>query len=147
MDMKQKINIKEYLNHRFPFLFVDGVQEVENDKICTIKNLSSNEHVFEGHFPGNPVFPGVLMVEAMAQSACIMIAWRNKGCDLNTYLTKIKDTVFKRLVLPGEQLLMEVRVISEKSIKGSVFFEFEGVATVQGELACKTVFQAVASVK
>lgn len=150
--MNETINITDYLPHRYPFLFVDQVEYIDKEQIKTCKNVSCNEHIFQGHFPNHPVFPGVLILEALAQSACILIAYNFKQSqiDINqyhTYFTKIEQSVFKRLVTPGDQLQMNVRLVNAKELNGNVFYEFEGQAKVDEELACKSIFKAAAVIK
>lgn len=132
MDVKE---IREYLPHRYPFLLVDRVVElVEGDVIHAYKNVSVNEDVFNGHFPQAPIFPGVLMVEAMAQAAGILgfKTLNKKPADGSIYLFAGADNVrFKRQVVPGDRLDLEAKVISER--RG--IWKFECRATVDGTLA------------
>ncbi|MBR9911005.1 MAG: 3-hydroxyacyl-ACP dehydratase FabZ [Gammaproteobacteria bacterium] len=127
--------IREYLPHRYPFLLVDRVVElVEGDYIRAYKNVSINEHVFNGHFPQAPIFPGVMIVEALAQAAGILgfKTLNKKPADGSIYLFAGADNVrFKRQVIPGDRLDLESRVVSEK--RG--IWKFECRATVDGVLA------------
>ncbi|MEY2149436.1 MULTISPECIES: 3-hydroxyacyl-ACP dehydratase FabZ [Rhodanobacter] len=107
--------IQELLPHRYPFLLVDRVIELEPDqRVVTLKNVTINEPFFNGHFPGHPVMPGVLIVEAMAQSAGLLtlISNRLKGSTNNSlfYLAKVDNARFSAPVVPGDQLRMEVRL-------------------------------------
>ena len=124
--------IREYLPHRYPFLLVDRVVElVEGDFIRAYKNVSINEDVFNGHFPQAPIFPGVMIVEAMAQAAGILgfKTLNKKPADGSIYLFAGADNVrFKRQVVPGDRLDLEAKVISEK--RG--IWKFECLATVDG---------------
>lgn len=127
--------IREYLPHRYPFLLVDRVVElVEGDFIRAYKNISINEDVFNGHFPQAPIFPGVMIVEAMAQAAGIL-GFKTLGktpADGSIYLFAGADNVrFKRQVIPGDRLELEARVVSER--RG--IWKFECRATVDGALA------------
>jgi 3-hydroxyacyl-[acyl-carrier-protein] dehydratase len=107
--------IQELLPHRYPFLLVDRVIALEPDQsVVTLKNVTINEPFFNGHFPGHPVMPGVLIVEAMAQSAGLLtlISNRLKGSNSNSlfYLAKVDNARFNAPVVPGDQLRMEVRL-------------------------------------
>ena len=107
--------IQHLLPHRYPFLLVDRVIELVPDKsVVALKNVTINEHFFMGHFPGHPVMPGVLIVEAMAQTAGLLtqISSRMKGNQGSPlfYLAKIDNARFNAVVAPGDQLRMEVRL-------------------------------------
>ena len=109
-------DIWRYLPHRYPFLLVDRVLEFEeNQRIVTLKNITINEPQFNGHFPETPVFPGVMIVEALAQSAGIL-AFRSRERTLDDgyiyYLAGTDKTKFKRSVIPGDQLRLEVEIIN-----------------------------------
>ena len=129
--------ILKKLPHRYPFLLVDRVLELEKGKrIRALKNVTMNEPFFVGHFPHRPVMPGVLMLEAMAQAAALL-AFDTLGVvpDDKTvyYFAGIDAARFKRPVEPGDQLLMEVTLERMKS----GIFKFKGVATVEGKIACE----------
>ena len=121
--------ILKYLPHRYPFLLIDRVlsMQVEPEKrLVGVKNVSMNEAFFQGHFPGNPVMPGVLMIEAMAQAAGVLA---NLDAELQGrtgelyYLVKVENARFNKLVLPGDQLVLEV---VQKKIKRQMgFYECE----------------------
>lgn len=132
MDVRE---IREYLPHRYPFLLVDRVIElVEGDTIRAYKNVSINEDVFNGHFPQAPIFPGVMIVEAMAQAAGILgfKSIGKKPSDGSIYLFAGADNVrFKRQVTPGDRLDLEAKIVSER--RG--IWKFECRATVEGTLA------------
>jgi 3-hydroxyacyl-[acyl-carrier-protein] dehydratase len=134
MDIKE---ISEYLPHRYPFLLVDRVVSVEpGDTIKGYKNVSVNEIFFNGHFPGNPVMPGVLMVEAMAQlSGILAFKTKNrKAADGSMYYLGGVDRVrFKRPVVPGDRLDMESKIVADKRH----VMKFACSAYVDGELACE----------
>lgn len=129
MDVKE---IREYLPHRYPFLLVDRVVElVEGESIRAYKNISVNEEVFNGHFPQSPVFPGVMILEALAQASGILgfKTMDKKPEDGSIYLfAGVDDVRFKRQVVPGDQLMLESRVMSVK--RG--IWKFECKATVDG---------------
>jgi 3-hydroxyacyl-[acyl-carrier-protein] dehydratase len=127
--------IKSYIPHRYPFLLVDRVLELEEGKIVTIKNVTVNEPFFNGHFPGAPIMPGVLQVEALAQSGCIMMM-KQKVEDPESALivfTGIKNAKFRRQVVPGDVLKMEVKFVSHRRN----FITMEGIATVDNEVTCE----------
>jgi 3-hydroxyacyl-[acyl-carrier-protein] dehydratase len=135
--------IQKILPHRYPFLMVDAIVEMERHKrIVGIKNVSINEGVFQGHFPGRPIFPGVLIIEAMAQTAGLLLLIEVPDRERKLlYFVAVDDARFRRPVVPGEQLRLELAVVSWR---GS-FFKVRGIATVNGEpaaeatLMCKMV--------
>ncbi len=134
MDIHQ---ILKQLPHRYPFLLVDRVLDIEKGKsIKALKNVSMNEPQFMGHFPHRPVFPGVLMLEAMAQAAALL-AFDTMGVapDDKTvyYFAGIDGARFKRPVEPGDQLIMDV---SLERMKAGIF-KFKGVTRVGDEVACE----------
>jgi 3-hydroxyacyl-[acyl-carrier-protein] dehydratase len=131
--------IQNMLPHRFPFLLIDRVIDYRaNEFITAIKAVSNMEPYLQGHFPGNPVMPGVLMVEAMAQSSAILgKITKGEACD-TCLLTEVADSRFRRMVVPGDTLRLHVTLL--KSRKD--FFWFEGEATVNGELAAAAKFTA-----
>ena len=132
MDVRE---IREYLPHRYPFLLVDRVVElVEGESIVAYKNISVNEEVFNGHFPQSPVFPGVMILEALAQASGILgfKTMNKKPEDGSIYLfAGVDDVRFKSQVIPGDRLTLESRVVSVK--RG--IWKFECKATVDGVLA------------
>jgi 3-hydroxyacyl-[acyl-carrier-protein] dehydratase len=127
--------IMEYLPHRYPFLLIDRVVEFDRAKrITAIKNVTINEPFFNGHFPGYPIMPGVLVVEAMAQAGCILLL--SEVADRESKLvvfTGIERAKFRRPVTPGDQLRIEVEVLSFKPRAGRM----EGKAFIDGKLACE----------
>ncbi|MCK9505445.1 MAG: 3-hydroxyacyl-ACP dehydratase FabZ [Porticoccaceae bacterium] len=129
--------IKEFLPHRYPFLLVDRVLELEpGSHILAYKNITANEEVFNGHFPHAPIFPGVMIIEAMAQAAGILgFATVNKRPNEKTlYLFAGVDGVrFKRQVVPGDRLSLEANI---DSVKRNIW-RFNCKATVDGNLACE----------
>lgn len=127
--------IKNYIPHRYPFLLVDRVLEIDDNRIVTVKNVSVNEPFFNGHFPGAPIMPGVLQVEAMAQSGCILMM-KHKVDDPESSLivfTGIRSAKFRRQVVPGDVLQMEVEVGAMRRN----FATMNGRATVNGDVACE----------
>jgi 3-hydroxyacyl-[acyl-carrier-protein] dehydratase len=127
--------IMEYLPHRYPFLLIDRVVEMERSKrIVAIKNVTINEPFFNGHFPGYPIMPGVLVVEAMAQAGCILLLSEipDRVRKLVVF-TGIDGAKFRRAITPGDQLRIEVDVLSFRPRAGRM----EGKAYVDGKLACE----------
>ena len=134
--------IKEYLPHRYPFLLVDRVTSLElNQSIEAIKNVSINEPFFTGHFPQLAVMPGVLIVEAMAQTAGCLVSYSNKSLQGTkvVYLTSIDETKFKKQVIPGTTLFMEVKILNFKRN----FFKFSGKTFSNNELMATANFSAM----
>jgi len=127
--------IKKLIPHRYPFLLVDRVLEIEEDRIVSIKNVTVNEEFFNGHFPGAPIMPGVLQVEAMAQSACIMLMKKHVDDIENNLVvfTGIKNAKFRKSVVPGDQLKMEVKLVNQRRN----FVTMEGTATVDDNVVCE----------
>lgn len=126
--------IKKLIPHRYPFLLVDRVLELEDDRILSIKNVSVNEEFFNGHFPGRPIMPGVLQVEALAQSACLMLNQSLDEPDKSLVVfTGIRNAKFRKSVVPGDQLRMEVKLANKRRN----FATMEGTATVDGEVVCE----------
>lgn len=126
--------IKNFLPHRYPFLLVDRVLELEEGRyIKAIKNVTANEPFFNGHFPGKPIMPGVLIIEAMAQSTGLL-GFRTMSAEPlpNTLymLVAVDKARFKRQVEPGDQLLLEAEIVKKKGI----MWVFNTKATVDGEL-------------
>jgi 3-hydroxyacyl-[acyl-carrier-protein] dehydratase len=127
--------ILEFLPHRYPFLLIDRVVEFERGKrLVAIKNVTINEPFFQGHFPGHPIMPGVLVVEAMAQAGGIILLseLENRHSKLVVF-TGIERAKFRRPVTPGDQLRIEVDVLSVRSRAGRM----SGRALVDGKVACE----------
>ena len=127
--------IMEYLPHRYPFLLIDRVlsMELEPEKRLTaVKNISINEPFFNGHFPGNPVFPGVLMIESMAQAAGMLahLAAETEGRKGELYyLVKVDNARFNKIVVPGDQLFLEV--VQKRIMRG--MGSYHCMASVEGK--------------
>ncbi|MGS5086778.1 3-hydroxyacyl-ACP dehydratase FabZ [Hydrogenophaga sp. A37] len=129
--------IRKQLPHRYPFLLVDRVLELEKGKrIKALKNVTINEPFFGGHFPNRPVMPGVLMLEAMAQAAALL-AFDTAGVTMDDktvyYFAGIDGARFKRPVEPGDQLIMDVDL---DRVRAGIY-KFKGVIRVAGELVCE----------
>ena len=138
LDINQIMNI---LPHRFPFLMVDRIVEMDpGKKIVGIKNVTINEPFFPGHFPGHPVMPGVLIIEAMAQVAGILgiLTYDEKERNKITYFTGIDNAKFRRPVLPGDQLRLE---LVATDCKRGIWF-FQGKAFVDGKLVTEAELKA-----
>jgi 3-hydroxyacyl-[acyl-carrier-protein] dehydratase len=127
--------IMKIIPHRYPMLLVDRVLELEPGKrIVCIKNVTANEQFFQGHFPGAPVMPGVLMIEAMAQCGAVLILRDLPDREKKLFLFGGVDKArFRRPVVPGDQLRMEVEIVQKRS--NSV--RIRGIATVDGEMAAE----------
>ena len=126
--------IRQILPHRYPFLLVDRILELEPERIVGIKNVTANEPFFIGHFPDFPVMPGVLIVEAMAQTAGVLVLKSIPDRESKlVFLVSIERAKFRKPVVPGDQLRIEMSVIRRK---GSVA-KMEGRATVDGVLVAE----------
>jgi 3-hydroxyacyl-[acyl-carrier-protein] dehydratase len=129
--------IMGFLPHRYPFLLIDRIVEFEPTKrLVAIKNVTINEPYFQGHFPGHPIMPGVLVVEAMAQAGGIIMTHELPDRDQRLVVfTGIERAKFRRPVVPGDQLRIEVNVLSFRTRAGRI----EGRATVDGKVACEAI--------
>ena len=137
--MQEQLDVREiikYLPHRYPFLLVDRVLEFEKDThLKALKNITANEPIFTGHFPQSPIFPGVLILEAMAQASALL-AFRSLGgypSEETLYLlVGIDKARFKRQVVPGDQLILDVSV---QRVKRGIW-KFDAIAQVDEQVAC-----------
>lgn len=127
--------ILKCLPHRYPFLLVDRVIEfVPDQSLVAIKNVTINEPFFSGHFPIKPVMPGVLIVEALAQTAALLASYSGAWNPTTSllYLGSIENARFKKVVVPGDQLYLNVEILKRRTR----VWKFKGVATVAGEVVC-----------
>ncbi|WP_424926705.1 3-hydroxyacyl-ACP dehydratase FabZ [Amaricoccus tamworthensis] len=143
-DLKQYdvLEIKRMIPHRYPFLMIDRVLNVEPWKTAVgIKNVTSNEPHFEGHFPVRPVMPGVLIVEAMAQTAAVLVVDTLDLIDTNrlVYFMNIDQAKFRKPVVPGDQVELHVEVVRGKT----KIWKFNGTAIVDGTVCAEACFTAM----
>ena len=137
--------IQEILPHRYPFLLVDRIEELEAERIVGIKNVTINEPFFVGHFPNFPVMPGVLIVEAMAQVAGVLVL--SQIPDRNSklvLLASVEEAKFRRPVRPGDQLRIEMKVLKRKAsiakMNGTAMVD--GVVVAEATMLCKLADRA-----
>jgi len=136
--------IQRLIPHRYPFLLVDKVRDIDGYSSATgIKNVTMNEPHFQGHFPGKPIMPGVTIVEAMAQTAAVMVGTALDMADQNllVYFMAIDKCKFRRMVVPGDVLEMHLTTVRGKP--GAKVWKFSGVAEVEGEMAAEAEFTAM----
>lgn len=127
--------IQDILPHRYPFLLVDRITEMTDDAIKGYKNISINEAFFQGHFPGHAILPGVLICEAMAQLGGVLLLQGEENRGKLAYFAAMEDVRFKKPVVPGDRLDMEVNVITVRRSVGKV----KAIAFVDGEVACEAI--------
>lgn len=142
MDIEEIMN---HLPHRYPFILVDRILELEPDKrVVGLKNVSINEPFFQGHFPGKPVMPGVLILEAMAQTSGVLsissMAKSKEGALM--YFMTLDQVKFRKPVVPGDQLIMELEIVRKKRR----VIKLEGTAKVDGRLAAEAQLMATIEV-
>ncbi|MCC5925134.1 MAG: 3-hydroxyacyl-ACP dehydratase FabZ [Bacteroidetes bacterium] len=127
--------IKNLLPHRYPFLLIDRVLELGPNKIKCLKNVTVNEEFFNGHFPREPIMPGVLQVEALAQAGCLLYIDEHKinPEDYTVVFSAINNCKFRRPVVPGDQLILEVEITGIKR----QFITMRSVASVDGQVTCQ----------
>jgi beta-hydroxyacyl-ACP dehydratase FabZ len=137
MDIERILSV---LPHRYPFLLVDRILEVTGtSRIVGVKNVTINEPFFQGHFPGHPIMPGVLIVEAMAQvGGCLMMGTMERPETKVVYFMALDRVRFRRPVRPGDQLRMEVEVLQ---VRGPTC-RLKGVATVEGQVVAEAEMMA-----
>ena len=133
--------ILKLLPHRYPFLMVDRITEmIPGERCAGLKNVTMNEPFFQGHFPGKPVYPGVMILEGLAQMGAILAYYEmreNIGGKL-VYFTGMDGVRFRRMVVPGDQILYEVKLVRKKMGIWTV----EGLASVGGKVATEGIFMA-----
>jgi 3-hydroxyacyl-[acyl-carrier-protein] dehydratase len=134
--------IQDLIPHRYPFLLIDKIVDYKKMESCTgIKNVTFNENFFQGHFPGNPIMPGVLMIEAMAQTSAVLVA---KSLEIEpgskgVLFTGIDSTKFRKSVIPGDVLELNIKILGNKM---SIWF-LEGVGMVSGKKVVEAKFSAL----
>jgi len=132
--------IERILPHRYPMLMVDNIIAVDpSGSIEAVKNISRSDPVLQGHFPGMPIFPGVLMLESLAQTAGVLLEKIGHAKEKSFVLAKVDFARFKRIVQPGDQLHLSVKLLRNKM----TFFEFSGVAAVNGDEVMSAGFSLV----
>jgi len=138
MDIKE---IQSIIPHRYPMLLIDRVVEIEPLKrIVAIKNITINEEVFAGHFPGSPVFPGVMIIEAMAQTGAVLLFREIPNREEKLlYFTSIEEARFRRPVVPGDQLRLEATVLKYRM----GYAKLQAVATVDGQVVAEATITSV----
>jgi 3-hydroxyacyl-[acyl-carrier-protein] dehydratase len=132
--------IRAILPHRYPFLLVDRIVEMEPERIVGIKNVTNNEPFFVGHFPDFPVMPGVLIIEAMAQTAGVLVLKTVPDRERKlVLLVAVENARFRRPVLPGDTLRMEMKVLKRKAsvAKMAGVATVDGVVVAEAEVMCK----------
>ena len=145
MSIKEHVEIMEILKmlpHRFPFVMVDRILEFEaGESIKALKNVTINEPFFPGHFPSEPVMPGVLVIEGMAQAAALLAYLTDPEMVGNkiVYFAGLDAVRFRRKVVPGDQLIFDLQVLNRKS----KLLKVEGKAYVEGEVACEAELMAI----
>ena len=137
--MMDIMGIQKMIPHRYPFLMVDRIVEMEpNVRAVGIKNVTVNEPFFQGHFPGNPIMPGVLIVEAMAQVAGVL-AFSSGMQGSSVYFMSIEKAKFRKPVVPGDQIKLEIKVLQQR---GNVW-RFSGLALVDEKVVSESEFTAM----
>jgi len=136
--------IQRLIPHRYPFLLVDKVLDIDGYQSARgIKNVTMNEPHFQGHFPGKPIMPGVTIIEAMAQTAAVMVGTALGMEDRNmlVYFMAIDRAKFRRMVVPGD--VLEMKLETTRGKPGGKVWKFSGVAEVEGEMAAEAEFTAM----
>ena len=130
LDIEQ---IQRIIPHRYPFLLIDRIVELTESCVASIKSVSANEPFFEGHFPGKKVMPGVLQLEAMAQTGAVWVLAKPEFRGKIALLAGVKDAKFRRPVVPGDQLRIECRILTLRSRMGVMACQ----CMVDGKVACE----------
>ncbi len=134
--------IQRLIPHRYPFLLVDKVRDIVLHQSCVgIKNVTFNEPQFQGHFPGMPIFPGVMIIEAMAQTSGVLVGLSMdlEDKNANVFFMGVDAVKFRRKVVPGDVMELHVKAVRG----GGRVWKFEGRAMVGNELACEATFMAM----
>ena len=134
--------IKRLIPHRYPFLLIDLVKEIKlGDSAVGVKNVSINEPFFQGHFPKKPIMPGVLIIEALAQTAAVLVVRTISRADddLLVYFMSMNNTKFRKLVKPGDKIELDVKVIQNRRN----IWKFYGKALVSNEIVAESEFTAM----
>jgi beta-hydroxyacyl-ACP dehydratase FabZ len=137
--------IMQHIPHRYPFLLVDRILELErNKRVVGLKNVTMNEPFFQGHFPGTPIMPGVLILEAMAQTSGVLaIASMDKvGKKVLMYFMGLDQVKFRKMVVPGDQLIMELEVLKQRA----KVMKLAGTAKVDGQVVAEAQLMATIEV-
>lgn len=126
-------DIRKILPHRYPFLLIDRILEIDNERATGVKNVTANEPFFQGHFPGRSVMPGVLIIEAMAQVAGLVALRRANRAGGLAFLAGLENFRFREPVVPGDQLVVETKIIKERARLSIA----EAVAKVKDKIVCE----------
>lgn len=127
LDVNDLMNV---VPHRYPFLLIDKIIRIEGKKITAVKNVTYNEPFFQGHFPGHPVMPGVLQLEAIAQAAGVLTLKKAENFHKLAYLTSAENVKFRQPVVPGDVLVIEVEIIKDRA----KISKARGVCSVNGKV-------------
>lgn len=125
--------IQEIIPHRYPFLLIDKVIKIEENKITAIKNVTANEYYFQGHFPTEPVMPGVLIIESLAQAGAVALLSKDEFKGKIAYFAGINNAKFRRKVFPGDTLRLEVELTKIRGKAGVGY----GIAYVEDKKVCE----------
>ncbi len=142
MDIRE---IMSHIPHRYPFILVDRILELEpNKRVVGLKNVSMNEPFFQGHFPGTPIMPGVLILEAMAQTSGVLAisSMSESGKSALMYFMGLDQVKFRKMVVPGDQLIMELEVLKQRA----KVMKLTGVAKVDGQIVAEAQLMATIEV-
>lgn len=130
MDIKE---IMDIIPHRYPFLLIDKVIKIEENKITAIKNVTANEYYFQGHFPTEPVMPGVLIIESLAQAGAVALLSKDEFKGKIAYFAGINNAKFRRKIFPGDTLRLEVELTKIRGKAGVGY----GIAYVEDKKVCE----------